>query len=128
MLGLALTARQFAQDARGLRARYRRGGDDVGGADLGRERDGHLEELGSVTALDVANEMRHELAFENHRWMDLIRTGMAIETIQAKGERMKALYGWLLPNTFGINENKFVYAIPTRELQINTSLTQNPGY
>ncbi len=88
----------------------------------------NLEELGSVTALDVANEMRHELAFENHRWMDLIRTGMAIETIQAKGERMKALYGWLLPNTFGINENKFVYAIPTRELQINTSLTQNPGY
>jgi len=88
----------------------------------------NLGELSSVTAEDVANEMRHELAFENHRWMDLIRNGMAIEAIQAKGERMKALYGWLLPSTFGINENKFIYAIPARELLINTSLTQNPGY
>jgi len=88
----------------------------------------HLDELDAVTASDVSNEMRHELAFENHRWMDLIRTGTAIEAIQAKGERLKALYGWLLPNTFDINEDKFIYAIPARELQINTSLTQNQGY
>lgn len=89
----------------------------------------NLGELTSVSARDVANEMRSELAFENHRWMDLVRTGLAIETIQAKGERMKALYGWLLPNTFGINENKFIYAIPAREMQINTNLKpQNPGY
>jgi len=88
----------------------------------------NLGELSTVTALDVANEMRHELAFENHRWTDLIRTGMAIEAIQAKGERLKALYGWLLPNTFDISEDKLIYAIPARELQINTNLTQNHGY
>ncbi|GGG75331.1 membrane protein [Parapedobacter pyrenivorans] len=88
----------------------------------------NLAALTTVTAQDVADEMRHELAFENHRWMDLIRNGMAIETIQAKGERLKALYGWLLPNTFDINENKYIYAIPFREMQINNNLTQNPGY
>lgn len=88
-----------------------------------------LGELSTVTALDVANEMRLELAFENHRWMDLVRTGLAIETIQAKGERLKALYGWLLPHAFGIDEDKFIYAIPAREMQINTNLKpQNPGY
>lgn len=88
----------------------------------------NLAELNTVTARDVLNEMRHELAFENHRWTDLIRNGIAIETIQAKGVRLKALYGWLLPSTFDINENKFIYAIPARELLINTQLTQNPGY
>jgi len=87
-----------------------------------------LPALGAANADNVANEMRHELAFENHRWTDLVRNGTAIETLTAKGERLKALYGWLLPTSFNVTPDKLIYPIPYRELQINTKLTQNPGY
>jgi hypothetical protein len=92
-----------------------------------RQRAG-LAPLSEATLDNVANEMRHELAFENHRWTDLIRIGKAIEVGNAKGVRLKALYGWLLPSSFNVTPNKLVFPIPARELQINTQLTQNPGY
>ncbi len=38
----------------------------------------------------IYNERRVELAFENKRWFDLVRTGRAIETITAYGNRIKA--------------------------------------
>lgn len=87
-----------------------------------------LADLAVATADNVSNEMRHELAFENHRWTDLIRTGKAVEVLNAKGARMKALYGWILPAAFNVTKEKLIYAIPTREVQINNKLTQNPGY
>ncbi|WP_114938812.1 RagB/SusD family nutrient uptake outer membrane protein [Mucilaginibacter endophyticus] len=87
-----------------------------------------LPALAQATKLNVSNEMRHELAFENHRWTDLIRNGQAIDAITAKGVRLKALYGFLLPSTFLIDQNRLIYAIPFREIQINSKLTQNPGY
>ena len=87
-----------------------------------------LEPLTSVTAEDVADEMRHELAFENHRWTDLIRTGKAIETMTAFGKTMKAKYQWILPSAFEVTENRLVFAFPLRERQINYLLEQNPGY
>ena len=87
-----------------------------------------LKDLSVATTDAIANEMRHELAFENHRWLDLIRTGKAIATIKAKGDRLKAKYGWILPAAFNVTESRLIYPIPARELQINTSLTQNPGY
>jgi hypothetical protein len=92
-----------------------------------RQRAG-LSALTTVTKQNVADEMRHELAFENHRWTDLVRNDMAIDVLNAKGVRMKALYGWLLPSTFNVTQNRLIYAIPFRELQINNKLTQNPGY
>lgn len=87
-----------------------------------------LKPLTSTTSENVANEMRHELAFENHRWTDLIRTGKAVVTLNEKGKRMKALYGWLLPSSFNVTEDRLIYAIPSREIQINNKLTQNHGY
>ena len=87
-----------------------------------------LAPLGAATLENVSDETRHELAFENHRWMDLIRTGEAVEKITAKGVALKAQYGWLLPNTFNITPDRFIYPIPFREIQINNKLTQNPGY
>ncbi|MDB5147362.1 MAG: RagB/SusD domain protein, partial [Mucilaginibacter sp.] len=87
-----------------------------------------LPALGSATALNVSNEMRHELAFENHRYTDLIRTGMAIDVINAKGVTMKKLYPFLLPITFNVTADRLIYPIPFREIQINSKLTQNPGY
>ncbi|WP_158798854.1 RagB/SusD family nutrient uptake outer membrane protein [Pedobacter sp. L105] len=92
-----------------------------------RQRAG-LAPLAEATMDDIANETRHELAFENHRWTDLIRIGKAIDVSNAKGVRLKALYGWLIPASFNVNANKLIFPIPARELQINTLLTQNPGY
>ncbi len=87
-----------------------------------------LPDVAAATADNVANEMRHELAFENHRYTDLIRTGKAIEVLNAKGVRLKAQYGWILPAAFNVTADKLLYPIPFREVQINSKLTQNPGY
>ncbi|MBC7423132.1 MAG: RagB/SusD family nutrient uptake outer membrane protein [Ferruginibacter sp.] len=88
----------------------------------------NLAPLAAATAGNVANEMRHELAFENHRWTDLVRNGKAIEVLTAKGQRLKALYGWLLPTSFNVTNDKLIFPLPYREIQINNKLTQNPGY
>ncbi len=87
-----------------------------------------LPALATATADNIADETRHELAFENHRWTDLIRTGKAIEAVTAEGQRLKAIYGWLLPTTFNVTQEKLLAPIPFRELQINPQLVQNPGY
>jgi len=87
-----------------------------------------LPALGTATLDNIANETRHELAFENHRWTDLIRKGDAIPVLTAKGTALKAIYGWLLPTTFNVTQNRLIYPIASREMQINTKLTQNPGY
>ena len=87
-----------------------------------------LSPLATATLDNIGNEARHELAFENHRWTDLIRYGTAIPVLTAKGTQLKAIYGWLLPTTFNVTQNKFVYPIASREMQINTKLVQNPGY
>jgi starch-binding outer membrane protein, SusD/RagB family len=38
----------------------------------------------------ISKERRVELAFENKRWTDLVRTGKAVEVITAYGQRVKA--------------------------------------
>jgi hypothetical protein len=87
-----------------------------------------LPALAEANKLNVSNEMRHELAFENHRWTDLVRNGTAIDVLNAKGITEKALNPWLLPITFNVTADRLLYAIPFREIQINSKLTQNPGY
>lgn len=61
----------------------------------------------------IESERRLELAFEGHRWFDLVRTGRAIE---------------VLPTVTSIN--KTLFPIPASELLTNTDpgMTQNPGY
>lgn len=56
----------------------------------------------------LLHERRVELAFENHRWADLLRFGKAAEKLQAQGKKIRALY-----------------LIPQRELDINSSYKQN---
>jgi hypothetical protein len=87
-----------------------------------------LPALATATAANVANEMRHEVAFENHRWTDLIRIGTAVDVCNAKGVTEKKLNGWLLPQTFNVTTSRLIYPIPLREIQINSKLVQNPGY
>jgi hypothetical protein len=76
----------------------------------------------------IFHERRVELAFENKRYQDLIRTGQAIPVLTAFGQEMKQKYGYLLPQTYNITENRLLYAIPLREIQLNSKLVQNPGY
>jgi hypothetical protein len=92
-----------------------------------RQRAG-LPALTSATKQNVSDEMRHELAFENHRWTDLIRTGQAIAVMTAFGEREKPQYPWMLPTAFNVTQERLVYAFQLRELQVNSNLKQNPGY
>lgn len=76
----------------------------------------------------IAHERRVELAFENKRWFDLVRTGQAIPVLTAYGIKQKQTYGFLLPNSYNVTENKMIYAVPSREVQVNPALGQNPGY
>ena len=76
----------------------------------------------------IAHERRVELAFENHRWFDLVRTGEAISTMTAYGVLQKQAFPFLLPTTYNVVQSKLIYAIPFRETQVNPGLGQNPGY
>jgi len=97
-----------------------------------RERAG----LGDVNVTDqtvvrdtIAHERRVELAFENKRWFDLVRTDQAMSVLTAYGIMQKATYGYLLPGSYNVTANKMIYAIPFRENQLNPAgLWQNPGY
>ena len=62
-------------------------------------------------ALMVEQERRVELAFENHRWFDLIRTGRAVEVMRSKG--------------FSLNETNLICPIPQKQIVVNPKLTQN---
>jgi hypothetical protein len=76
--------------------------------------------IGSVNQsqmlLLIENERRYELAFEGHRWYDLVRTGRASVVMPAFSSNWK--------NTYDL------WPIPQREIQTNPALAgnQNPGY
>ncbi len=76
----------------------------------------------------IAHERRIELAFENHRWLDLVRTGKAVAVMNAYGIKQKQTYSYLLPNTYNVTANRLVFPIPFNEIVLNPVLIQNPGY
>lgn len=77
----------------------------------------------------IAKERRVELAFENKRWQDLIRTDQAITVMTAYGINLKTQFGYLLPQSYNVTQNRLLYAIPLREMQLNPGqMIQNPGY
>ena len=85
----------------------------------------------------IMHERRIELAFENKRWLDLVRTGNAIDVMKAHGAKIlsdpQAYYypvGYS-PATAAftdLDEHRLVFPIPYRELQLNPDLSQNLGY
>lgn len=75
----------------------------------------------------ILHERRVELAFENKRWHDLVRTGKAIDVMTANGIYLKALYPNLPANSYNLNADRLLFPIPLREIQIG-SLEQNKGY
>jgi len=64
----------------------------------------------------VENERKYELAYEGHRWYDLVRTGRASVVMPAFNSNWKSTYE--------------LWPIPQREIQTNLALVgnQNPGY
>ncbi|RYY27277.1 MAG: RagB/SusD family nutrient uptake outer membrane protein [Chitinophagaceae bacterium] len=87
--------------------------------------------LQSKTATEIPNqaafrlaleqERRVELAFEGHRWFDLVRTDRAIPVLNAKKDQLRLVRV--------INTNDMVFPIPQSQIDINRNkITQNQGY
>lgn len=63
----------------------------------------------------LQNERFLELAYEGHRWFDLLRTGKAMAAVNAaKGDVL--------------DEHELLFPLPFNELLLNDNLEQNPGY
>jgi len=70
-------------------------------------------------------ERRRELAFEGHRWYDLKRWNIIVETMKAN---LAFQYSRPLSYYDFLNDHVKVLPIPYAELANNPNLTQNPGY
>jgi starch-binding outer membrane protein, SusD/RagB family len=79
---------------------------------LVRERAG-LPDLSGITPQQIWDERRAELALEEDRFFDLIRTGQAATALASKG--------------FMTGKHE-VYPIPSAQMQLNPNLIQNNGY
>ena len=86
----------------------------------------HLDPKEGSTADEVnqiiADERRMELAFEGHRWFDLVRTGKAIEVMNAQtggsGNNLN----------YNLEPFRTLMPVPQNQIDLNPRLTQNPGY
>ena len=87
-------------------------------------RDYNLADFATDEALLLAieNERRIELAFENHRWFDLVRTGRAKDVMIAEQE-----YDGF--PSFTWSDDALAYPIPMTVMQSNAGkIIQNRGY
>lgn len=74
----------------------------------------------------IADERRRELAFENHRWFDLLRTGKAVEVMTAHGIEQKMEKPATVPDEAYTNI-RTVLGIPLGQVQ-EFGFTQNAGW
>src|SRR5699024_9822031 len=105
----------------------------------------HRADLSSLTPNDVPDqeafrrallhERRVELAFENHRWFDLIRFGQAVDRMNEHGqietEDPATPFTSIMtldPNAYEVEPYMLLYPIPENELIVNPNMEQNPGY
>ncbi len=87
--------------------------------------------------LAVEKERKVELAFEGHRWWDLIRTGKAVSRITDHGKKEMAnpttfrdtnRFPWAIDSYLPTN-NDLIWPIPQGEIdKVPGVLVQNPGY
>jgi len=84
-----------------------------------RDRAGLTTPVTTVSKDDLLLERRVELAFENQRWFDLIRFGVAESVLGAHATEMSYVF----------DARKLLLPIPASEINISGGLlTQNPGY
>ena len=84
-----------------------------------RNRAGITDPVSTITKEDLLNERRVELAFENHRFFDLVRFGMAEEVLSAFSNETGGSF----------SATDLLLPIPQREINLSKGLlTQNPGY
>lgn len=76
----------------------------------------------------ILHERQVELAFENKRWLDLVRTGNAQTVMNAFGIKQKQRYSYLLPGSYNVTAERLLFPIPNAEMLLNAQLRQNPGY
>ncbi|MGO1520336.1 MAG: RagB/SusD family nutrient uptake outer membrane protein [Sphingobacterium sp.] len=83
----------------------------------------------SQTALReaIAHEQRVEVAFENHRWFQLLRTDKALEIMTTHGEDEKERLSRLSAASYNLQPFKLLFPIPQREVQVN-GIAQNEGW
>lgn len=104
-----------------------------------RDRAG-LEDISSAGEAElrelIYQERRIELAFENKRWHDLVRTNRAISIMNAHGAKVKAdptkyyypAGSTPFANSFNVTAEDLLFPIPINEINVNPLLEQNPGY
>lgn len=86
---------------------------------LVRNRAGLTTSVTSLTKEELLEERRVELAFENQRFFDLVRFGMAQDVLSA----------FSTANNLGFSATDLLLPIPQVEIGLsNGLLTQNPGY
>ena len=84
-----------------------------------RNRAGLTTPVTSVTKQELLDERRVELAFENHRFFDLVRFGVAQEVLSSYSDA----------NGYSFNATDLLLPIPQREINLsNGMMSQNPGY
>lgn len=75
----------------------------------------------------IAHEQRVEVAFENHRWFQLLRSGKAVEVMNQHGIEEKKRLSRLSNASYNLQEYMLLYPIPERETRLN-GFEQNPGW
>jgi hypothetical protein len=76
----------------------------------------------------VFREERVELAFEDKRWFQLVRTGRAVDVMTAHGVDIKSYAGARRPAVaYKITPQMLLFPLPIREIT-NNGFAQNPGY
>ncbi len=84
-----------------------------------RDRAGLTDAVSSVSKDELLIERRAELAFENQRFFDLVRFGVANEVLSAHSDDLN----------YSFSGTDLLLPIPQREIGLsNGQLTQNPGY
>ena len=84
-----------------------------------RDRAGITDVVSSISKEDLLDERRAELAFENHRFFDLVRFGVANDVLTS----------FSADNGYSFSGTDLLLPIPQREINLsNGVLTQNPGY
>ena len=91
--------------------------------------------LGGITTTDqtqlkqvILHERRVELAFENHRWEDLLRSGNnnALAVINAFGVKIRQELSYLPSDSHAVTDHNLLFPIPQGDRDLNPLLTPNP--